>query len=114
MSTLLEGAIMRKTGSAVILAVLLAGVALGATAVRATPVVYNPPPETAKLKPGPGVEVATDNCSVCHSADYVLTQPPKRGKAFWQTEVTKMIKLYGASITKEDASKIADYLAATY
>jgi mono/diheme cytochrome c family protein len=106
---------MRKTGSATVLAVLLAGVAVGATAARAKPVTYNPPPETAKFKPGPGVEVAIDNCSVCHSADYILTQPPKRGKKFWETEVHKMIKVYGAtSITKEDAEKIADYLAATY
>jgi hypothetical protein len=48
------------------------------------------------------------------SADYINTQPdgPKFKKDFWQVEVTKMIKVYGAPI--DDAGKIVDYLAATY
>jgi hypothetical protein len=39
---------------------------------------------------------------------------PRFGKEFWQAEVTKMIKVYGAPIDERDASKIVDYLAATY
>ncbi len=49
-------------------------------------------------------------------ADYINTQPrgPKFKKDFWQAEVTKMIKVYGAPIDDADAAKIVDYLAATY
>ena len=35
-------------------------------------------------------------------------------KDFWQAEVTKMIKVYGAPIDEADVGKIVDYLAATY
>lgn len=79
----------------------------------AEPVVYQLPPETAQLKPGPGVETAVV-CTACHSADYIGTQPPAKGKAFWQGEVQKMIKVYKASISEGDAAVIANYLAATY
>jgi hypothetical protein len=45
-----------------------------------------------------------------------MTQPqgPQFKKDFWQAEVTKMIKVYGAPIDERDVSKIVDYLAATY
>jgi mono/diheme cytochrome c family protein len=75
--------------------------------------VYTLPPETAELKPGPGVETA-GVCQACHSADYISTQPPGKGKAFWQGEVQKMIKVYKAPIDEDDAAIIANYLAATY
>jgi cytochrome c553 len=84
-----------------------------ASAAVAGPMVYQLPPETAKLKPGPGVETAAV-CTACHSADYLSTQPPGKGKAFWQGEVRKMIKVYGAPIDDKDAPTIASYLAATY
>ena len=50
----------------------------------------------------------------CHSADYIAIQPPKKGKPFWEAEVTKMIKTYKATISDDDAKVIADYLASTY
>jgi len=84
-----------------------------ATSALAEPMVYQLPPETAKLKPGPGVETAIV-CTACHSADYLSTQPPGKGKAFWQAEVQKMIKVYKAPIGQDDAAVIANYLAATY
>jgi sulfite dehydrogenase (cytochrome) subunit B len=79
----------------------------------AEPMVYQLPAETAELKPGPGAETAAV-CTACHSADYISTQPPGKGKAFWQAEVQKMIKLYKAPIGEDDAAVIANYLAATY
>jgi hypothetical protein len=41
------------------------------------------------------------------------TQPTGAGfgKDFWQAEVTKMIKVYGAPISEGDAKLIVDYLA---
>jgi mono/diheme cytochrome c family protein len=93
---------------------LLVGLTGAMVTVGANPVIYNLPDETAKFEAGPGVELAEVNCSACHSADYISTQPPKQGKAFWQAEVTKMIKVYGAPIAEQDVNKIAEYLAATY
>ena len=78
------------------------------------PVSYKLPDETAAFKPGPNLEVVQNNCTACHSADYIRTQPrgPKFKKDFWQAEVTKMIKVYGAPIDDADVGKIVDYLAA--
>ena len=83
---------------------------------NAAPVSYTLPDETAVFKPGPNLEVVQNNCTACHSADYINTQPrgPKFNKDFWQAEVTKMIKVYGAPIDDADAGKIVDYLAATH
>src|SRR5689334_23143199 len=69
-----------------------------------------------RFQPGPNLDVVKANCAACHSADYVQTQPrgEKFKKDFWQTEVTKMIKVYGAPIDDADVPKIVEYLTATY
>ena len=94
----------------------LAAAAYSGGSANAAPVSYTLPDETAAFKPGPNLEVVQNNCTACHSADYVSTQPrgPKFQKDFWQAEVTKMIKVYGAPIDDADVGKIVDYLAATY
>lgn len=94
---------------------LLVG-ALGAPALTAKPMSYQLPDETAAFKPGPNLETVKNNCTACHSADYVKTQPqgPKFKKDFWQAEVIKMIKVYGAPIEDADIGKIVDYLTETY
>lgn len=84
-------------------------------AAIAAPVNYQTPDETAAFKPGPNLDVVQSNCGACHSADYIQTQPPmKNKKEFWQAEVNKMIKTYGAQIDDADVSKIVEYLASTY
>ena len=82
----------------------------------AAPISYDVPPETAAFKPGPNLDVVQNNCTACHSADYIADQPrgPKFKKEFWQAEVNKMIKNYGAPIADADVAKIVDYLAAVY
>lgn len=97
-------------------AVLAVVATMGSGTGNAAQVSYALPDETAAFKPGPNLEVVQNNCTSCHSADYVNTQPrgPKFKKDFWQAEVTKMIKVYGAPIDDADAAKIVDYLAATY
>jgi sulfite dehydrogenase (cytochrome) subunit B len=94
---------------------VIAAASLGG-AVIAAPVKYKLPEETAAFKPGPNLEVVQNNCTACHSADYVSTQPrgPKFKKDFWQAEVVKMIKVYGAPIEEADVPKIVEYLTATY
>jgi len=95
---------------------IAAGADLARRPAIAAPVSYALPDETATLKPGPNLEVVQNNCTACHSADYISTQPrgAKFKKDFWQAEVTKMIKVYGAPIDDGDVGKIVDYLAATY
>ena len=97
------------------LAFSFAALALASTAAAA-PVPYTPPPETAKLAPGPNLEIAQSHCGLCHSVDYITTQPRNfaNPRAVWTAEVAKMRKAYGAQMTDEDASKIVDYLVATY
>jgi len=92
------------------------GASLGLLAAHAKPIKYELPEETATFKPGPNQDVAVNNCTACHSVDYIQTQPhgPKFKKDFWQAEVTKMIKVYGAPIDDADAARIVDYLTETY
>jgi sulfite dehydrogenase (cytochrome) subunit B len=98
---------------------LLALAAVTVTAIvaaHAAPISYTLPEETAAFRPGPNLEVVQNNCTGCHSADYINTQPrdAKSKKDFWQAEVTKMIKVYGAPIDDAAVGKIVEYLAATY
>jgi mono/diheme cytochrome c family protein len=96
---------------------LLAGFTLLVwSAALAKPTTYTLPDDTAQLRfgKGPGFEAAQNNCMACHSVDYISTQPPKLGKAFWEGEVTKMIKVYHAPIDQADVTAIAEYLAQAY
>lgn len=72
------------------------------------------PEETTQFIEAPGAEVARNNCLSCHSADYIATQPPRKGQAFWAAEVNKMIKAYKAPIDPADAEIITKYLSETY
>ena len=65
------------------------------------------------LKDGAGKEVTGRLCGICHSLDYITTQP-SFPKAKWQAEVNKMVKLYGAPISEADAGIIADYITKSY
>ena len=75
---------------------------------------YALPEGVSAFRPGPGRDVAESNCVACHSSDYISTQPPGLGTKFWETEVTRMKKLYGAQISEKDAAIIIDYLAQFY
>ena len=110
----LPALVLPSLAAALMLTAGAAGLAL--LPVGAKPIAYDLPEETATLKPGPNVELAQGNCMGCHSVDYIITQPrgPQFKKDFWQAEVTKMIKVYGAPIDDSDAGKIVDYLTATY
>ncbi|MBX9710333.1 MAG: cytochrome c [Xanthobacteraceae bacterium] len=95
---------------------VLAAMVAAASGLQAKPMSYKLPDETAQFKPGPNLEAAQNNCTACHSADYIQTQPrgAKFKKDFWTAEVNKMIKVYGAPIEEADIGKIVDYLTATY
>jgi mono/diheme cytochrome c family protein len=72
------------------------------------------PRDTAMLKPGPGADMATGQCLICHSAEYITTQPRDKPLAFWKAEVEKMKKVYGAPIADDQIDSVAAYLARSY
>jgi sulfite dehydrogenase (cytochrome) subunit B len=65
------------------------------------------------LRDGPGKEVTGSLCGICHSLDYITTQP-KFPRARWQAEVNKMIKVLGAPISPENADVITNYITKYY
>ena len=69
-----------------------------------------------RSSPAPISKSSRAIAAACHSADYIQTQPqgPSFKKDFWQAEVTKMIKVYGAPIDEADVPKIVDYLTQVY
>jgi cytochrome c551/c552 len=71
------------------------------------------PVETAVYKSGAGADLANAQCLSCHSADYVLTQPPMPAK-FWKGAVDKMIGKYAAPIPTNQVDALVEYFARNY
>lgn len=71
------------------------------------------PVETPALKKSPGVERVVGNCLLCHSTDYVATQPPL-SRAQWTATVEKMRGKFGATIPTNQLPDILDYLTGNY
>ena len=71
------------------------------------------PAPVISMKEGPGRDITSSYCNICHSLDYITTQQ-KFTKAKWQSEVTKMIKTYGAPISEDNAKVIVDYITTHY
>jgi sulfite dehydrogenase (cytochrome) subunit B len=92
---------------------LLVLMAATVTVVRADDITLPPDHPYGMLKPGPGSEIAQRGCVLCHSTDYIVTQPPGDPKQ-WDGVVTKMIKVYGAQLSEADAKTVAEYLARQY
>ena len=63
------------------------------------------------IEDGPNKEVYQKNCLICHTARYVSMQP-RFSKAVWQSEVKKMVDVYGAPIPEADQALIVEYLVA--
>jgi sulfite dehydrogenase len=96
----------------------LLGLALAlplSVAVRAQVRSITLPAETITFRPSklPGYELARQQCSSCHSAEYVPYQPTS-GRPYWQATVDKMVKTFGAPIPADQIPPIVDYLVATY
>src|SRR5881628_1737503 len=71
------------------------------------------PPETGAFKQDAGAEIANGQCLICHSVEYVTSQPPM-GHAFWKASVVKMQQKYGAPIADPQVEPLADYLTRNY
>jgi mono/diheme cytochrome c family protein len=86
---------------------------VAATAASAAPVTIELPPGTATFKPAKGAELAQANCLICHSSEYISSQPPMPRK-FWEANVKKMTEKYAAPTPPETVAAIVDYLVASY
>jgi mono/diheme cytochrome c family protein len=91
---------------------LATGAALLAAAAVAQPArIELPLGETPPELADPASEVVVNNCSACHSLDYITTQPRGKGAQFWKDSVAKMITVYKAPISPEDADAVGATLA---
>jgi sulfite dehydrogenase len=71
------------------------------------------PAEPFTLKEAPGLALVRGNCLLCHSTEYISTQPPLRANQ-WQAEVLKMKGKFGAPIATNDIPELVDYLVRVY
>ncbi len=69
------------------------------------------PSSDRTLPPGENVDVVTNNCTACHSAGMILTQPQLTAAA-WTAEVNKMRNTYKAPVPADAVPQIVAYLAA--
>jgi cytochrome c5 len=66
-------------------------------------------PEDDSSFQGAGSDLMNANCTACHSASMVLTQPPL-SRAQWTATVDKMRDTYKATIPAKDMPAIVEYL----
>jgi hypothetical protein len=69
------------------------------------------PYDEPELPNGPHQRTFIASCTICHSTRLVMTQPPFP-RAKWVEIVQKMVKTYGATISPEEETRVADYLTA--
>jgi mono/diheme cytochrome c family protein len=62
----------------------------------------------------PGYAKAQASCVGCHSAEYMLYQPPNAPRAYWDAMVKRMKQVFKAPIDDADMPVIVDYLVKTY
>lgn len=91
---------------------LTAGLAFG----QARALEIELPAETAVYRESalPGYQLAMANCLMCHSAQYVQTQPHTSPRSYWEATVRKMKTPFGAPFPEADIAPIVDYLSKTY
>ncbi len=71
------------------------------------------PEEKIAFKTAPGSDLAQANCVMCHSHEYISTQP-RLTRDQWKASVTKMQQKYGAPIPADAVEALLDYLAQAY
>jgi sulfite dehydrogenase (cytochrome) subunit B len=70
--------------------------------------------ENVVLKAGMGRETVEAHCAACRSLDCPQQNAPFLSRQGWESEVTKMIKVFGAPIEPSDVKIIVDYLTTNY
>ena len=74
------------------------------------------PPDGVQLRASslPGYAKAQANCVACHSAEYMLYQPPNAPRPYWDAMVKRMKTVFNAPLDDADIPLIVEYLAKTY
>ena len=67
------------------------------------------PSDPFSFRPGPGSAIASSYCGVCHSAEYIYTQPA-HSKEAWTKIVKKMKSAFGCSIPDGQIPRLVTYL----
>jgi len=67
-----------------------------------------------KLREAPNKDLVVASCAICHSLDYIPMNSRFLDRKGWEGSVNKMIKVMGAPITPDDATKIVEYLSTQY
>jgi mono/diheme cytochrome c family protein len=91
---------------------LAGAVALLSGVLVAKPHAYSLPEDAvpAELSDTDGALVV-NNCSACHSLEYIVTQPRGKGAQFWKDSVAKMVAVYKAPLDPGDTDAVAAVLA---
>lgn len=92
---------------------LASALALSVLNLTAAPLKIELPAEIGVFKTGQGVEIANGQCLVCHSVEYVATQP-QFPRVFWASSVKKMREKYGSAIPEDQVELLLDYLTTQY
>jgi hypothetical protein len=74
------------------------------------------PPDGVQLTASalPGYAKAQAVCVTCHSAEYMLYQPPNAARPYWDAMVKRMKMVFKAPVEDADMPAIVDYLVKTY
>ena len=74
------------------------------------------PPDGVQLKTSslPGYAKAQAQCVACHSAEYMVYQPPTAPRPYWDAMVKRMKAVFKAPLDDADVPAIVDYLVKTY
>jgi hypothetical protein len=74
------------------------------------------PPDGVVLKANdlPGYGLAQRQCVGCHSAEYMLYQPPTAARPYWENMVKRMKAVFKAPVADADIPVIVDYMVKTY
>jgi cytochrome c5 len=75
--------------------------------------VWKLPDEKPAFKSAPGAELVQASCIMCHSHEYITTQPAFT-RDQWKASVAKMQAKYGAPLAPENVDAVLDYLAKAY
>jgi cytochrome c551/c552 len=97
----------------ILLSLSFASVVAVALTAYASPVKIELPQETGSFKTAPGSEIANGQCLICHSVEYVTTQPALP-RAFWASSVKKMQDKFGAPIPADQVDTLVNYLTQNY
>ena len=92
----------------------ITGVSVAVAVLLAAPVLAADEVGSLQLKEGPGKDLTSGRCAICHSLEYIPSNAAAMDRAAWQKTVQKMRERFGAPISDEEAQRILDYLSATY